>query len=150
MSEIIILRSDTDVSTKKGVFWDFDRNGKRQGLLYLDETPLPRHYDEDGKEDGWEYDPERPNFPRPREYRIRMKRIGGTLRLFGGGGRNPTRDVWCVECRGFPASYGDPLENEEGWRSICGELNNKHEAMLALARYLQDEVEADEMAEDFG
>ena len=51
MSEIIILRSDTDVSTKKGVFWDFDRNGKRQGLLYLDETPLPRHYDEDGKEE---------------------------------------------------------------------------------------------------
>lgn len=61
MNKSIILRSAADAAAF-GLSWRFVQDGNGYGVIGTDGEFLPVHYDEDGEQDGWEYQPNWKNF----------------------------------------------------------------------------------------
>ena len=54
LGEEKVLRSAADAAAL-GLSWRFIQDGEEYGIMGKDGNTLPRHYDEDGEPDGWEY-----------------------------------------------------------------------------------------------
>lgn len=51
---MIVIRSAADAAYY-GLSWRFIEDGEEYGIFAPDGELLPRHYDEEGEPDGWEY-----------------------------------------------------------------------------------------------
>ena len=51
---MIVIRSAADAAAY-GLIWRFIEDGEEYGIFTQGGEPLPRHYDEEGEPDGWEY-----------------------------------------------------------------------------------------------
>lgn len=51
----IILSSAADAAAISGMSWRFIQDGRDYGIIGPDGAVLPVHYDEEGCQDGWEW-----------------------------------------------------------------------------------------------